>query len=189
MPIKTHLLNSTSHYGYISIVLHWLMAFVLIGMYVVGNYMVDLDYYDTWYHQAPALHKATGIILGFALVFRIIWNYTQKKPASFEKKPILMTVAKLGHLALYLFIISLTISGYLISTAKGQGINILDLFKFPALLPDNPNRGEIAGDIHEIIGLAFILMVALHATAALTHHFIFKNRTLKRMLWVKTTSK
>ncbi len=71
MKIKKTLFNSTNHYGYISIVLHWLMALVLIGMYVVGDYMVDLDYYDTWYHQAPALHKATGVILGFVLVFRI----------------------------------------------------------------------------------------------------------------------
>lgn len=151
--------------------------------------MVDLDYYDTWYHQAPELHKATGIVLGFVLIFRIIWNYTQSKPASFEQKPTLITIAKLGHLALYAFIISLIISGYLISTAKEQGINVFDLFEFPALLPDSPNRGEIAGDLHETIGLAFILMVALHAAAALIHPFIFKNRTLKRMLWVKTTSK
>ncbi len=122
------------------------------------------------------------------LFLGLYWYFVlQSKPASFEKKPILITVAKLGHFALYAFIIVLIISGYLISTAKGQGINVFGLFKFPALLSDSPNRGEIAGDIHEIIGLAFILMIALHATAALTHHFIFKNRTLKRMLWVKIT--
>jgi cytochrome b561 len=76
----------------------------------------------------------------------------------------------------------MVISGYLISTAKGQGIDVFGWFELPALLPDNEGRGDLAGDIHEVIGTLFMLMVLLHAGAALVHHFMFKDRTLKRML-------
>ena len=74
---------------------------------------------------------------------------------------------------------------HLISTAKGQGVDIFGLFEVPAFLSDSKDRGELAGDVHEWIGLGFILLVALHAFAALLHHFKYKDRTLKRMLGVK----
>ena len=182
---KLTLFNSQQHYGWVSILLHWSMAIALIGMYFLGDYMVELEYYDTWYHKAPTLHKAVGVIIGMVLIFRIIWNFLQKKPVPLEDNPRLITLAKFGHLALYLLIVLLIISGYLISTAKGQGINVFELFELPALLSDNADRGEFAGDVHELIGSIFILLTALHAIAALVHHFIFKDRTLRRMLWVK----
>jgi len=180
-----YLLNSPNHFGWISILLHWSMALALISMYFVGDYMVELDYYDTWYHKAPALHKATGVTLASLLIFRFIWNAVQAKPASFESKKLLITAAKLGHWALYLFIVLLAISGFLISTAKGKGIDVFGLFELPALLPDDKDRGELAGKVHALVGTVFISMVALHAVAALIHHFIIKDRTLKRMLWVR----
>ncbi|VAW51317.1 Cytochrome B561 [hydrothermal vent metagenome] len=183
--MKNNLLNSTSQYGWISIVLHWSMALVLIGMFFLGDYMVELNYYDTWYHKAPAIHKATGIILGMFLMFRIGWNYAQSRPVSLEKSVTLTVLAKLGHLSIYLIIIVLCISGYFISTAKGQGIDVFYLFELPALLADSADRGEAAGKVHDIAGSLFILIIVLHAIAGLVHHFAFKDRTLKRILWVK----
>lgn len=186
--MNKYLLNSTSHYGWVSILLHWAMAFVLIGMYLLGDYMVGLDYYDTWYHKAPTLHKAMGVVLMLVLMFRIVWNYVQSKPVPLEDKALLITLAKLGHLSMYAIIIMLCISGYLISTAKGQAVNVFYFFELPALLPDNADRGEVAGKVHAVVGSLFISVVVLHAIAGLAHHFIFKDHTLKRMLWVKNSS-
>jgi len=185
---KNSMRNSTSHYGWVSIVLHWLMATALIGLYFLGDYMVDLEYYDTWYHQAPALHKSIGVVIALLLVFRIAWNYGQKKPAPLENSKRLITAAKLGHAAIYALIFTMCVSGYLILTAKGKGINVFDLFELPAFLTENINRGELAGTVHDFVGTSFILIIMLHAIAALIHHFVFKDRTLKRMLWVKNSS-
>ena len=177
--------NSQQHYGWVSILLHWSMAFALIGMYLLGDYMVELTYYDAWYHKAPALHKAIGVTLGLLLIFRLIWNFSQSRPVPLESNPRVIILAKLGHWAIYLLIILLLISGYLISTAKGQGIDVFGWFELPAVFSDNADRGEVAGSIHAVIGTIFILMIMLHAIAALIHHFNFKDRTLKRMLWVR----
>ena len=175
--------NTTSSYGWVSISIHWIMAILLIGMYFVGDYMVELTYYDPLYHTLPFWHKSIGLLLGFALLFRLIWNFSNPKPAAIKSAPnFTHLLAKLGHLALYGLLIVLIISGYLISTAKGQGIEVFGWFEIPALLADNEQRGEIAGEVHEIAATLFMLLVAVHALAAIFHHVYWKDNTLTRML-------
>ena len=83
---------------------------------------------------------------------------------------------------MYGLLIVMVISGYLISTAKGHGINVFDLFELPALFAADKDRGELAGDIHAIAGTLFIFLVSVHALAAFIHHFYWKDNTLTRML-------
>lgn len=182
--------NSLDQFGWVSIVLHWLLAVFLIAMYFVGDYMVELDYYDTWYHRAPQIHKEVGVTIGVVMIFRLLWNLLQVSPqhvgdGSRKWNAIAKLIAKLAHLVLYLLVFMLVVSGYLISTAKGQGIDVFGFFELPALLPDDKDRGEFAGWIHEWIGLGFMALVGFHALAAFLHHFIYKNETLKRMIKVK----
>jgi len=182
------LFNSVERYGWVSILLHWLIAIVLIAMYFVGDYMVELDYYDTWYHRAPQIHKEVGVVIGVLMVFRLLWNALQASPHHVgNNKAVVKFMAKSAHFFLYALVFLLVVSGYLISTAKGQGIDVFGLFELPALLPDDKDRGELAGKIHEWIGLGFMALIALHALASLLHHFIFKDQTLKRMLRVQKT--
>ncbi len=175
--------NTTDAYGWVSITLHWVMALLLIALYFVGDYMVELTYYDSLYHTLPYWHKSIGIALGFALLFRLVWNFSNPKPAAIQGAPAFIhTLAKLGHLALYGLLLVLMISGYLISTAKGKGIEVFGLFELPALLASNEQRGEIAGEVHEIAASLFMLLVTVHALAALFHHVYWKDNTLTRML-------
>lgn len=176
--------NTQQSYGWLSITIHWVMAVVLTGMFFVGNYMVDLDYYDTLYHTLPHWHKSVGILIAGVFVFRVAWNFSQNRPgpANAATSRLSHTAAVLAHLALYGLIATLIISGYLISTAKGADIEVFDWFGVPALLGDDAQRGEFAGELHQIFGLVFIGLAAVHALAALYHHFILKDNTLKRML-------
>ena len=179
--------NSPQTYGWVSIFLHWGMATFLIGLYFVGDYMVELNYYNPLYHILPFWHKSIGVALGFALLFRIVWNLTNPKPKPLQNTPPLThNLAKLGHLGLYALIIIMLISGYLISTAKGKGIEVFGWFEIPALLGVDEQRGEIAGKVHAIAGFIFISLVAVHALAALAHHFYWKDSTLTRMLGIST---
>ncbi|VAW62607.1 Cytochrome B561 [hydrothermal vent metagenome] len=177
--------NSNLYYGWVSIVLHWFMAIALIGLYFLGDYMVDLDYYDAWYHKGPALHKSAGILLAAVLVFRFIWNYSQTRPKPQAASISLYLLARVAHLMLYLITALLIISGYLISTAKGQGIEVFNFFELPAILSDSSERGELSGKVHAVLGTVLALMTALHIVAALVHHYVFKDDTLKIMLLTK----
>ena len=175
--------NTAEHYGSVSITLHWLMALALIGLYFVGDYMVELTYYDKLYHTLPYWHKSIGVMMGFALALRLGWLYSHPRPTELPNTPAWQhTLARLGHIGLYLLIMALLISGYLISTAKGKGIEVFNWFEIPALLPENSDRGELAGKIHEYSATVLMLLVLVHASAALLHHFYWKDSTLKRML-------
>lgn len=175
--------NTTEHYGSLSIVIHWLMAIAIISLYFVGDYMVELSYYDKLYHTLPHLHKSIGVIVGLTLVLRLAWLYSHPRPTKLANTPEWQHIlARMGHLGLYLLILALIISGYLISTAKGKGIEVFNWFEIPALLAENAERGEIAGKIHEYSATLLILLVLVHAGAALLHHFYWKDNTLKRML-------
>lgn len=179
-----HLTNTEQDYGWVSITVHWLMAIAIFGMFGLGLYMVELNYVDAWYKSAPEVHKSIGIVLLLLLIFRLIWRFTNTLPvifgAGFEK-----VIALLVHRMHYVFMFALMVSGYLISTSDGRGIEVFGLFEVPALLPAEKGREDTAGFVHMILAWAFMGFVALHAAAALKHHFIDKDRTLLRMLAIK----
>ena len=67
--------NNTTRYGHLSLLIHWLVAIVVYGMFALGLWMVSLGYYDTWYHQAPEIHKSIGMLLFFIMLFRVVWRF------------------------------------------------------------------------------------------------------------------
>lgn len=175
--------NTGSGYGLVSILLHWVMAFLLIGLYFLGDYMVDLDYYDDWYHTAPDWHKALGLIALALLLLRMGWKYLQTRPAplaSYHAWEI--TLASLTHAGFYLVLLVVCFSGYFMSTAKGAAVDVFGWFEIAALTRLDKDQAALAADVHEISTTVFILMVLLHVAAALKHQFVDKDRTLFRIL-------
>ncbi len=179
-------LNTSQAYGWIAILLHWFMAVLLLSLYGLGNYMVGLDYYHPWYHDSLSVHKAMGVIAAGVLLLRFFWNWVQPRPAMLNPEHVWQNrLARLGHGLLYLLPVVLVVSGYLISTSEGQGIDVFGWFELPALLADDTERGELAGKIHALTATVFVLMVAFHVLAALIHHFFYKDDTLRRMLRIQ----
>ncbi|MCV2885075.1 cytochrome b [Aestuariibacter sp. AA17] len=178
--------NSNSGYGWVSITLHWLTALTVIGLFAVGYWMVDLNYYSEWYQTAPHYHKSVGLLLAAVTLFRLAWKIQQPSPqllgARWEKH-----LAKLGHIAFYILLFSLFMSGYLISTADGRSIEVFNWFSVPSMGEWIANQEDIAGEIHEWLAYSIIGLALLHALAALKHHVINKDNTLVRMLSPSTS--
>ena len=178
--------NTTLRFGLVSILLHWLMAVLIIGLFALGWYMVELTYYDKLYNTLPFLHVGIGIILAILFVFRAIWRGINPVPEPIQGSSRFEVVAaKLVHWALYGLIAIILLSGYLIPTANGSGINVLDLFEVPATITSIPRQEDINGWIHEYLSYLLMGLVVLHALAALKHHFINKDNSLRRMLGIK----
>lgn len=176
--------NSSKSYGWISIVIHWLMAIAIFFMFGLGLYMVDLTYYDAWYKGSLDLHKSLGLVLLGFLIFRIFWRVINTKPTALAGPKWQQRMAHWMHQSLYLVMLLLMVSGYLISTADGRAIVVFDLINISALPWQIENQEDIAGEIHAILSWLLMALSAAHALAALKHHFINKDRTLKRMLKV-----
>ena len=189
MPRVKELRNQPNYYGWGAIALHWIMALAIIGMYPLGLYIDSLTYYDPEYRTVPNWHKSIGILIAITLVVRLIWRAINPLPNHLPTHSALIRLmSKLGHIGLYLLLIAVLVSGYLISTADGRAISVFNWFSVPALPELVENQEDVAGEIHFIVATTLISLVALHAVAALKHHFIDKDSTLKRMLGIKENS-
>lgn len=175
--------NTPQRYGFISAMLHWLTALVVYGMFALGLWMVTLSYYDGWYHQGPELHKSIGILLMMGLVVRVIWRLISPPPKALKSYSALTRAgAALGHLALYMLLFSIVISGYLISTADGKPISVFGWFDVPATFADAGVQADLAGSVHLWLAWTVVILSILHGLMAFKHHFIDKDDTLNRML-------
>ena len=180
-------LRNTPHgYGLVAIFLHWLVALTVIGLFTLGVWMTGLTYYDEWYKRGPAIHKSIGILLFLIMVGRVIWRAVNVTP---EAEPAIgalqRRVANSVHGLLYVLLFALMISGYLISTADGKAIEVFGLFAVPATISGIPNMEDVSGKVHWYLALILISLAGLHAAASLKHHFIDRDRTLKKMLGVR----
>jgi len=170
-----------TEYNKLAKILHWLSAIIVIGLFSAGFWMVDLTYYSEWYQTAPHWHKSAGLCLFIITSIRLIWKLISASPSiegsTFEKKAALS-----AHHLIYLLLFVLFISGYLISTADGRGIEVFNWFELPGLGSFIENQEDLAGLVHEYTAYCLIALSSLHALAALKHHFISKDNTLKKML-------
>ncbi|MBK1699653.1 cytochrome b [Thiococcus pfennigii] len=176
-------LNSEEHYGLVAVLLHWLIAVVVVGLFALGLWMVELTYYDAWYTRAPDLHRGIGVLLSLILVARLGWRLGNVTPRPEPgQSPLEQRIAHLMHTLLYLLLFLVIASGYLISTADGRAIDVFGLFSVPATVTGLPNQADVAGDVHLILAIALVSLAGVHALAALKHHFIDRDATLLRML-------
>ena len=145
--------------------------------------MVDLTYYSSWYRTAPDLHRSIGVLVVSLMILRLLWRLANPKlkpiatHKTWERK-----LSHITHGLMYLLIVLLGVSGYMITTAKGQPLHVFDWFSIPAISFGIEYQEDIAGNLHEIFAWSLIGLVVLHTAGALKHHFLDRDDTLKRML-------
>ncbi len=180
----TTLRNTEQRYGTVAIALHWLMALLLIALIVLGLYMSRLP--DVGFDKNKILlvlyHKEYGMLaLGLAVV-RLAWRVGNVLPALVEELPDWQQVAaRFVHLCFYGFMFALPISGWLMSSAAGIPVYVFGV-RLPDLIAHNEYRFQQLIEIHKWLGYALIGFIVLHAGAALRHHFLSRDNTLKKML-------
>jgi cytochrome b561 len=177
-----NLKNTTERYGVLSMLLHWSMAVLIIGMLVLGLYMTSLPDGDPkweWY----GLHKSIGMLVFVLALLRLLWISTHPRPALPQNlRPWERTAAHATHGLLYLAMLLLPVSGYIDSSAGGYHLAFFDLFEVPKIIPENKGFEELAVLIHSSLAYGLIAVLVLHLGAVAKHHLIHKDETLRRML-------
>ncbi|EAQ8062367.1 cytochrome b, partial [Salmonella enterica] len=89
--------------------------------------------------------------------------------------------AQLMHIALYLTFLALPLLGVAMMTLGGKNWSFFG-FTVPVFLtPDSTLKSDIKR-IHEMLANIGYFLIAMHAAAALFHHYIQKDDTFSRML-------
>lgn len=160
--------------------LHWLMAIPIIVLLLLGQHTMG----DHGARFLPTLHASAGFVLLVMVVARLWWRFRHPPPRASTRPGWEAMLAKLAQLALYASMFLIPLTGWIAYTEhvrRSLGMPPASLFglKIP-LLPDFGINWHF---IHKWGGKAVLLLIALHIAAALKHHFIDKDETLKRMTW------
>ncbi len=173
--------NTTNEFGIVSKTLHWLVAILIIGAWIVGDYMVDLPDKNTIKFKLFDLHKSVGMAVFMLVIIRLSWRLYDGAPKFLDKNRILEVAANTVHYLLYAFMFIQPLSGWAMSSAAGYNPTFFGLFAFPGLVAKNPSMVETYVYIHNTAAMMLLVLFILHVAGALVHHFIFKDNTLRRM--------
>lgn len=172
----------TASYTSTAKALHWLMAILFFGLLALGFYMHDLPLSPEKL-QLYSWHKWAGVTAFLLVLARLAWRLTHRPPAlPAAMSPSMRLAAHLGHAALYLLMIAIPLSGWLMSSAKGFQTVYFGVLPLPDLLAKNKELGDLLKEVHETLNWMLLLVVVGHVGAAIKHHLIDKDDVLTRML-------
>jgi cytochrome b561 len=172
-----------SRYGLISRLLHWSIALLFISLLAIGWAMVDLGYYDPWYHRSLTWHKGLGVFIGLLVLIKLSWLLFAKSPDIDTSLSAWEHFASIiAHKLLLVAMVALPLSGYLISSSAGDAIEVFNWFNVPALIEVSTPLRDLAITSHFYIAYIALAIIIAHISGALKHHIIDKKDTLKRML-------
>ena len=179
--------NSAERWGAVSIGLHWLVVLLVIAIAVLGLYMTDLPL-GLYKVKVYALHKSLGLTVLALGVLRLLWIVASGRPKALPGGPAWQrALARLTHWALYALLLLVPLSGWWYNTVADFGLRWFGLFQVPPLGTADAALKALAKERHEFLFYALASLVAVHAFAALWHHYALRDRTLRRMLpWLRT---
>ena len=172
-------LNSQKDYGLLAKLFHWITFIILIAQIPFGFYLVGLEFSDRRI-DLENIHILLGITVFYITLFRLVWKFFNSSPTegnSFFKGQIF--IAKANHFFLYLSIFAITISGILKKLYMGEKLNFI-FFNF-GFEKDNFQLADSFYTMHIYANYLLITLVILHILAVIAHHFIFKDKILKKI--------
>ena len=172
----------STHYTATAKALHWGIAVLIFGMLGLGFYMTGLDLSPTKL-QLFSWHKWAGVTVFMLVVVRLAWRVTHRPPALPAHMPALERfAAHAGHHLLYVLMIAIPLSGWLMSSAKGFQTVWFGVLPLPDLLAKDKALGDLLQTVHVVLNYTLIAVLLGHVGAALKHHFIDKDDVMTRML-------
>ena len=180
--------NTPAQFAFLSRILHWLMAVLLVTMLFIGVSMVAKlgDY-----HWLLALHRPLGILIlilaGIRLVTRLLTRTPALPPGMSQSE---RRVVKLSEYLLYALFIALPLVGWAMLSAGHFPIVMFGSVNLPPILPAKPELYATLRETHTILAYLLFLAFLAHFGAVLFHTLILRDGLLSRMVpWTVRSTK
>jgi cytochrome b561 len=173
--------NATS-YDPLAKLFHWTVFAAIAAQFVIGWIMPDIKR-GMQPESLMNLHLSIGLIILALMTLRYAWRLVRGVPPAEACLPVWQRrAAELMHLALYLMVFAMTLSGWLFASMRGWAITLFGLLPVPHLVAQGSSFGHTVGAWHGPMSWALLALIGLHAGAALAHRFLFRDQVLQRML-------
>lgn len=185
-PMPSTSAPSGPRYTTTAIVLHWLLALVIFGLFGVGLYMADLPF-SPLRLKLYNYHKWAGICFLALTVLRMLWRFTHQPPAlpvsMIQAMPAWQTRAyHATHYLMYALFFFVPLIGWAYSSADGFPIVLFGVIPLPDLLAVDKAFAKLIKPLHELSAFLLVGLALLHIGAALKHQFIDRDNLISRML-------
>jgi cytochrome b561 len=182
---------AVTRYDSVAIVLHWAIALLILGDFALAQSFARFSPGDALYFTwAYDLHMAVGLCVVLLSMTRVTWRLTHRRPPLPEMAISLRVLARVSHALLYVFMLAVPLSGWLVLSLRHQATSVFGLFRWAWPLPvivtmSHPNRVTLHDALlpaHIWMSYAGMCLVGMHVLAALYHHLARRDDVLRRML-------
>lgn len=167
-------------------VLHWLTLALLVLQFPIGLYMTfrgkTLNVWDATTNALYSSHKLIGVMILIIVIARLAYRLRHGAPADEPTlSPWQRIASHLNHWGLYALLVTVPLAGY-VGISQFPALDLFGVFSLPGIAAPDKAAADTTFEIHRLMAMGMLAMVALHVGAALWHHLIRRDNVLARML-------
>jgi cytochrome b561 len=171
-----------TRYGVVAQTFHWLIAALIVTQFTLAYLADDLP---LGIHKLALLarHKSFGMTVLMLAILRLLWRLKNPPPSLPPgMTPLERSLARATHIAFYVLLFAMPLTGWLMSSAKNYSVSWFGVFTWPNLIAKNETAFNLLRSTHHLLSYALFAIAVLHVLAAFKHHFWNKDSVLLRML-------
>jgi cytochrome b561 len=162
--------------------IHWLTLAMIAGVFAAA-WIAHSGLAGEWFRAVLDIHRSLGLSLMGLTVFRLAWRRCAaipKLPADLH--PLQKLAARTTEALLYVLLLVQPVVGLLQTNARGQQVDFFFAGHLPAVIGADRGLVRLLHDLHALTAKALLIVIGMHAAAALFHHFIRRDDVLNAML-------
>lgn len=168
-------------YAGVQIFIHWVAALLVIGMVATGFVMTDLGPGQLT-NALYEIHKSIGLILVGLIAARLVARAVYGAPEPVPMPGWQHLAAGISHVSLYVLLVVVPISGWAATSSCCPPVNLFWTIDMTLPIGRDMARAQAIFAVHAVSAYLLAFVVLIHAVAALHHHYIGRDATLRRMM-------
>jgi cytochrome b561 len=174
-------------YGPVAKTLHWVTVFLVIIAWTLGMFGEE-PAEESAQGSGLLTHIWIGLTILVVALVRIPWRVANPPPkivpTEFGRWLVEWTdpASRLMHYVLYGLLVMVPALGIALQFAQGHSLPLFWLVEIPSPWLADKAFAHSLKEFHEISANLLVILAVFHMAAALVHHIVFGDNTLRRML-------
>ena len=178
--------NDGLRYGSIALLLHWSAAFCVLFAWTLGI-LIDA-FPKSWEAGVLFAHMSFGLVVLALLLGRLGWRVASPPPPPLATpldpwgNVAALAVPEPASGAIVILLLMVPLVGIGLRFTRGQSVPLFGLYEIASPWVRDRALAASVKNVHALLANALLILASLHALAALAHHYVLKDDTLRRML-------